>query len=288
MAPSILPPSYRQARASSHLFIFLMTFLIPLVGLMGLVLGLIPALFSQQTSTLPTNWVHAKELALLAKPPSAYHYGDTIGSGQLAGILRYAKEENKRLQALIGTLSLDNQHALPLLRIALKDKDDNVRLLAYALLKRKEHELNKAIRASMSHLSAPSMDERFSHHKALASYFWELANLEASEDAAMLLCSQACEQAQSALALQATDAELQFLLGRLLLRVKRYAEATEAFQRASDYGLDTRKVMPYQAEIAFHEGRFSEISGYLKAMQFADGHVPLEHLAAYWNRGQHG
>ncbi len=41
--------------------------------------------------------------------------------------------------------------------------------------------------------------------------------------------------------------------------------------------------MPFLAEIAFHEQRFSEVGNYLDAVRYADGHLPLDHLAAYWN-----
>lgn len=283
--PSVLPANYRGAHVTSFLFIFSVAFFIPLLGMLGLVFGLIPALWKQQQSEPLTDWLLSPERRLPTQTKNRTR--ETVSPGQLTGILQHAREGNKRLQALITTLSLETQHALPLLRIALKDTDDNVRLLAFSLLKRKENELSEAIRESMSHLNTDSANERFLHHKALATNIWELAHLETASGPALILCDRARTHAEAGLQLQQSDADLQFLLGRILLKGMNYDGARAAFRRANECGIDSRKVMPFLAEIAFHEQRFSDVGSYLEAMQFADGHLPLNHLAAYWNQGKH-
>lgn len=285
--PGVLPANYRAATVASFLFIFSVAFFIPLLGMTGLVFGLIPVLWHQQKPEPLTGWLRSYERRLPARAAAKKRASQTVSPGQLTGILQHASESNKRLQALIATLSLDTKRALPLLRIALKDTDDNVRLLAFALLKRKENELSDAIRESISHLSTASADEQFLHHKALATNLWELAHLETNGGTALLLCDRARTHAEAALQLQQTDAGLQFLLGRILLKGMNYDGARAAFRRASECGIDSRKVMPFLAEIAFYEQRFSEVGSYLDAVQFADGHLPLNHLAAYWNEGKH-
>lgn len=56
-----------------------------------------------------------------------------------------SRNPEKRLEAVFATLKLEDRDAVPLLRRALGDSVDDIRLLAYALLDRKEHRLSERI-----------------------------------------------------------------------------------------------------------------------------------------------
>lgn len=286
--PHVLVKQYPHTTFASYLFFFIVAFFIPFLGLAGLLLAILPTLLKQKPSLFLPNWIHSEEDSLLGENGNIGASKSSIGPGPLIGIIQHVGDENKRLQALIATLSLDTQYALPLLKIALKDTDDNVRLLAYALIKRKENVLNEKINHSLLAVDAEAIDKRFLHLKILATHIWELSQLEAKSSAVDLLYNQAYDYAQKALVLRPTDLELSFLVGRILLQKRQWNDAEKAFEGAIKNGVYFKKIQPYLAEIAFYKHAYGEVKTYLTPLPFTYFYYPLDNMIRYWNKKKYG
>lgn len=285
--PGLLPPRLRQPMLG--LFVFLGTVFMPVLGMLGLLACIVPVLRRQGVLAAPSGgWQHAHSPRLPGQPAQRLAQGGAIlaKGGDLAGQLQHATDPGKRIGALIATLSLDGQQAVPLLRLALKDPDDEVRLLAYALLNRKE----KAVEARMREqhaLTAGDVPERFFlRHKALAHDYWELAHLgDPHGEALVSLCGRAHEHVQAALKLRPQDGGLQFLAGQILLVQMQFDAASEAFVAAQRCGIDARQSAAMLAEIAFRRQRYADVARHLAQAGRGGRQFALDKLSSYWGGG---
>ena len=103
-----------------------------------------------------------------------------FGPGSLEGILRHSPDPETRLRVVLACRSCPSGPAVHLLRLALRDPVDDVRLLAYAVLERKEREIQSRDpercwrngRAA-SGQQRPAAARRATHAQ-LAELYWEL------------------------------------------------------------------------------------------------------------------
>lgn len=274
----LLPPPYRRPALVSGLPVLVVTFFIPVLGMLGWLTCVVPALRHQRPAPPLDSWSHPPSPALPARPAVLRAMGGMLRASELAGPLQYAADPNSRIAALIATLSLEDQYSVPLLRMALKDPEDDVRLLAYALLNRKEKAIEARIRDVSRQLLAKPADQAFLQHKGLAHNYWAFAHLgDPQGSARLLLCARAQEHVQAALRLRPRDGGLQWLLGRILLVQLQFEGAREAFEHARQSGIDARQIQPFLAEIAFLGRRYADVRGHL--MQATPGRASI-----YWER----
>lgn len=279
---ALLPVTYRQPTWAACLFCFIVALCIPLFGMLGLALGLAPALWRQHQGARRFDCLHSNAATLL-NGAICQRQGAAVSDGRVMGVLLSTADRSSRLQALIDTLSLEDQHAVPLLRIGLKDRDDEVRLLAYSLLMRKEKELERRIFNSHGQLAGATEKAAFVLHRALACDYWELARVGSSGSARLFLLDRARVHARAALTLQPTQASLQLLLGRILIEEQQFALAHAAVLDAVAGGVALDKAIPFLAEIAFYQHQFSQIGPLLDVEKAAASRSTLHQLSAYWN-----
>lgn len=281
----LLPPPYRNPAVLSGLPVLGITFFIPVLGMLGWLACVVPALRHPRPVQPPLDdWLHPPVHGLPVRPAGLRAMGGMQRAGELAGPLRHAANPNSRIAVLIATLSLEDQYSVPLLRLALKDPEDDVRLLAYALLNRKEKAIEARIRDLGQQLARVPSDQGFLQHKALAHNYWAFAHLgDPQGSARLLLCTRAREHGQAALRLCPGDGGLQWLLGRILLVQLQLDDADEAFEQARQRGIDPRQIQPFLAEIAFLRRRYADVRGQLTQAK-PGGRLRLNKLSIYWER----
>jgi len=280
----LLPAPYRRTAFWSGLPVLGITFFIPVLGMLGWLACVVPALRHQRPAAVLDDWLHPPAPGLPARPAVQRVMGGMLRASELAGPLRYAAEPDSRIAALIATLSLEDQYSVPLLRLALKDPEDDVRLLAYALFNRKEKAIEARIRDVSQQLRSGGCGPGFLQHKALAHNYWAFSHLgDPQGSARLMLCTRAQEHVQAALRLRPRDGGLQWLLGRILLVQVQLDGAGEAFERARQSGIDARQLQPFLAEIAFLRRRYADVSGCLMQAKPVE-RVQLNKVSIYWER----
>ncbi len=283
---ALLPQALRTPALDARVFVFLGIVFIPVLGMAGFLACLVPALRWPGRAALSSRWQHTRTPGLPEKPAPLPGRAALFKGGDLAAPLQHAADPQKRIHALIATLSLEARQAVPLLRLALKDPDDEVRLLAYALLNRKEKAVEARMRLQQGEPASGAPEPSFLQHKALAHDYWELAQLgDPQGDALISLCRRAHEHVRAALALRPRDGGLQFLAGQILLAQLQFDAASAAFERARHCGTDVRQVAAMLAEIAFHRQRYGDVRRHLAR---ADGVRPPapNKLSTYWSGAQ--
>ena len=281
----LLPASMATPAWACGLFVFMTIIFIPVLGMAGLLGSIVPLLRRRGPQARSVAWQHPQLPDLPSQPDAPRASGSLLGSGDLAGTLQHAKDPRKRTEALIATLALEDAHAVPLLRLALKDPDDEVRLLAFSLLNRKEKAIEARMRARGARAAESEPDQVFVKHKALAHDFWELARLGASQGSTQTaLCDRALEQVQAALQVRPHDGGLHFLRGQILLQARQLDAASEALEAACRCGVDMRQAAPLLAEIAFRKRRYAEVKHHLRRPGRRKAPPALRSASSYWDR----
>lgn len=250
---SLLPPRYQSPPIPSWFFLFAVAFFIPVIGSLGLMAAFLPAtIWPQRVQALgPVVWQHATEPQLLRESSKASL--DLSGrEAWISSILQHSTDAGKRLMAVLATTKLLNRDAIPLLRLALQDSEDDVRLLAYALLDRKEYSISYHIESQEQLLENATADRKATLHQSIAQNCWELVQLQlAQNEIEAHLLKKAQEHLEAALILMPKRAGLYFLQGQISLRQDDLDEAVSAFRHAEQFGIDRSQIETYLAEIHF-------------------------------------
>lgn len=238
---------------------------LPIIG----ALGLLGAVVRPQNLARPAV-SHQFERAAIAALPERITASATphAASGGILGILQHAYNPESRIRAVLATRKLRPQDAVPMLRVALKDPVDEVRLLAYALLDRQEKAIHRRLKDQLEHLATAPPQRSAVLHECIAEDYWELGYLGLAQGAVLQhVLHTAHGHAEQSLRTQSANPPLHFLRGRILLRQDRYREAQAAFERALALGYPRSSLLPYLAELAFVERRFDDVRRYLQEVE---------------------
>ena len=177
---------------------------------------------------------------------------ETLGAGALVARLRFARDLAVRVRAVLATRGLDGARATPLLREALHDRQEDVRLLAYALLEDRERQADATVRGLLAALAIAPASSKAALHDRLAHAYWEHCSQEliAGELEAFAL-GQVLEQLDAAVAAGGATASRWLLRARVLLRQGDAVGARVALDQSWRLGMPARTIEPYVAETRF-------------------------------------
>ena len=184
-------------------------------------------------------------------------------------MLRYCPSPERRLSAVLAVRHLRDEHDAEVLRLALTDTVDDVRLLAYSILDRKEQSFNLRLKSLLDQLPGATADDgvRNRLEKRLAQTHLDMIELGLCRGEVLLyMLLEARKHVDVAMALAPDDRESLFLLGSIALRQNDLLTAEGAFLKAQVMGMSIEKVLPNLAELAFRQQRFSMVTHYLRAI----------------------
>lgn len=261
--------------------------LVPGFCVFGLPAGLIYG--RSPLAEVATDLTMIVETPQLPFKPLQFDAGMSFARGGLFEVLERSVDPDKRLTAVMATNRMRPQMAIPLLKIAMRDAVDDVRLLAYSIKDSHESNINEQIKELTEGLESLAVDsdpesinlEQASSLRSLAFAYWELAYLELAEGEIRKFClSQAIENAEKAL-LVLTDAPTAILLCRAHMALGDTVAADAALYRALEFGVATEVVMPHRAEIAYNEGRYQDIEPVLQPLEEIT-FQNLQEVRDYW------
>lgn len=313
----LLPLPYR-AGALGALLPGVLVLLLPGFGLLGLMLVVIPALhypvyrqertwrriqMPRRPPALPAHLVghvagHVADPdsgpATWPAPGHAAVPGADPGSGSLvlAGekslidIIQSNAPVEHRIAAVMALRQLPTRTAVPILRVALRDPSDDVRLLAYAMLDRRDAALHGRIQHHEAELERDDLSpaERATAHRALARLHWELSYCGLATGAVATRALDSARDHARAVLDAEDDRGILFLLGRILLRQGELRAAEHVLLEAREQGIDDSSVRPFLAEIAFLERRFQHVRTHLQAGGRNGEQRPgiVSHVGRFW------
>jgi hypothetical protein len=278
-----LPQHYRQHQhvAIACSFLFLMQFIMPVLGTLGMYIAFIPSL--RHPGLQAERPIEMHPLPALPYTPGRIPKTPVYSLGGLKAVVKHAKQADKRLSAILSVNQMPDKEAIPILQLALKDPEDDVRLLAYASLDKKENAINDQIHRLQLDLSDPANETTaWSIEKQLAENFWELSYLGLAQGAlrhyALQKAATYAEHSRQKHPQATTDA----FLGKIYLASGKTQQAQAIFEQLLQTNLPPHQIYPYLAEIAFRHRRYQDSEQYMAqlpkkqpAAAYANGRTPL-------------
>ncbi len=280
----LFPPSLRQPRRFLWFLLFGLNFFIPLLGLLSSLVGavagtLFPRLFKRDYF----RRVSSPEYT----PDRPYDMSRMRGGAARARLRDLSLDPAHRVAALMAIASTTTPATGPLLREMLADPVDDLRLLAYGLLDRREKAISERLireRAALADITDP-IEQRATAAR-VAQLFWELVFQDLVQgDMANYALDQARRHALLAIegrGAGAATASAWLLLAKIGLRLRETRGIEDALATAQSLGLPRRTVVPYLAELRFLEGRYADIPALMYDLPQQQSSGTLALVQQYW------
>ncbi len=281
----LLPAKYRTPRAAVLALLFSFAFFIPLVGLAGILLSIVVTLISPRISP-------PQPFAELKSPEYVVSMRNVEPSIRFAGLRQLLLDSGApseiRLKALIVLQNMPGRVAGPMLRKLLGDPADDIRLVAYGMLDAQEKRINTAIQTELDTLGQgadPVMRQKSLRH--IAELHWELVYSGLVQgDVRAHAVSEGLRHLELAQHNATDDAGMWFLRGRLLMARNDSAAARGAFEHSLSCGMQSARVLPYLAEIAFLQRDFAAVRQLLGAVAQQQTTPLTAPVMRFWNGTQ--
>ena len=276
----LMPSRYRGQPIITGVFLFTLQFAIPFIGSVGLVLGMLLALYLPRSSRdIPWQEVDIPELPF---QPIDMDLQVVYSQGGLRQVLREASSTDKRLEALMATRQMNDRDAIEILSEALKDPSDDVRLLAYSMLEQKEKTL--AQRAGTLQQSLQGADDltSVSLQRRLAQVWWEMAYLGLAQGGLRHYYLDSAGKLLRRLVARRSQHNDWRLLGRVELALGNIDNAEEAFRSALAGGSSPELIMPYLGEVAYLRRDFAQVRQHLSACPLERFHPANRPVIESW------
>lgn len=258
----------------------LLIWAMPVVGLLGALLAIIPALFWPKFQ--PKQRWQATAIPSLPFKAREEFKSPLFHDGGLSDVMRYSLDPEQRLWALMATRSIPGDKAIPILQLALRDPVDDVRLLAYSMLDRFESELNQNIEKHLGALKRKEGDENF-HHEVLALAYWELAYLGLAQGGVKLHALNQTLVHLKADTRFASSAESLILAARVSMEQEAYAQAASYLNKARAAGASVERLLLWRAELAFMQRDYASVSELLTELPKSSAQrAPFVDLVRFW------
>jgi hypothetical protein len=154
-----------------------------------------------------------------------------------------------------------------ILKIALSDNDDEIRLYSFSILSKSEDKLSNLIFENLQKLKEKnlSVEEKNKIYQTLGSAYWEFIYLQISDDNLQnYYMNLSKEYFLQAIEVMPDDYESLFNLGKIYVREKNLQKAEEMLLKA--YKWNKGKVILYLAEIYFIKKEYQKTKKLIKEL----------------------
>jgi fumarate reductase subunit D len=278
----LLPLRYREPRAWSLLLLGLACTFVPLLG------GLVVLVSCIWAACYPAS--HADdEMGDVPAPEFVTYLMSRVSHG--GGARLQARLVNTkvaaadRLSALVAIQNMPTRTTGTLLRDLLADPVEDVRLIAYGTLDQAENDVMQRIfHATKTLETAQSEGDRHAINRQLAELYFELIYQNLVQGVVYRhTLEQADRHARAALEIDAGDAALWMIRGRLALTNGAADEAAQYMDRAQSLGFPRERLVPWLAEVEYLRGDYARVSELLASLGNAAALPMLKPVARYWS-----
>ncbi|WP_415794571.1 hypothetical protein [Comamonas aquatilis] len=283
-----VPRGLSQQRLTLVALIALVSFAIPIVGMLGCVAALLALRRSHGRDM-------GRKFPSMQLPEFDQHQLNS-NSRRQTGLRTFlsnpAAPVASRMRAMVALNNVSGRIASPMLRTALTDSSDDLRLLAYSMLDSKEQQISQTIHSEQQALQqaieaegpSPLGPRGVQAAWALSDLYWEMiyqgiAQSDVREHAifqSLHYCLMALEQ-------RPKNALLHLRKGRLMQLTQDYTQAQNAYEMALALGLAPTRVIPYQAEIHFLQHNYSQVQKLMHTLDATQAQPRLRPSIQYWS-----
>lgn len=283
-AGQMLPRPYRFPRRWVWASLFGFNFFVPLIGLAATLIGVF-------AGHLLPQLLQPRVFMNVPRPDYTATGDEGLtrrrGAAARAQLMNPSAPQGARVEALMAVGSTGAPSTGALLRGLLADPNDELRLLAYGMLDRREKEISSGLARERKLLeSAEEIDDRDAVRVIcgrIAQLYWELVYQDLVQgDTAKFAQEQTLIYAERALRDDATDGARWLLIGRVQMRRDDLRAADNALLQALAYGMPRRSVLPYLAQLRFAQRRYDDVRRALLELGGEPGSETLSAMQQYW------
>lgn len=280
----LFPPAYRRPRRWVWASLFGLNFFVPVIGLVVSFVGAIAGtLFPQLLKPTAFRRVAAPEYTATRD----YDLTRLRGGALRARLREQSLPTNARVEALLAIGSAAAPASGAVLREMLTDPADDMRLLAYGLLDRREKSISEQLVRERSVLAAAEEigdrdTARLVHHR-IGQLYWELVYQDLVQgDMQRYALEQALIHTEQSLDGSAADGARWLLIGRIRLKRGELQPARAALGAALEHGMPRRNVLPYLAELRFQQRRYADVRKLMYELGAQPASEQLSALQQFW------
>ncbi len=280
----LFPPAYRRPRRWVWATLFGLNFFVPVIGLVVSFVGVVAGtLFPQLLKPTVFTRVAAPDYTATRD----YDLTRLRGAAVRARLREQNVPATARAEALLAIGAAATPASGAVLREMLADPSDDIRLLAYGLLDRSEKAISEQLVRERSVLAAAEEigdrdTARVVHHR-IGQLYWELVYQALVQgDMQRYALEQALIHIEQALDGSSADGARWLLIGRIHLRRGEIQPARAALEAALQHGLPRRNVIPYLAELRFHQRRYADVRKLMYELGAQPASGQLSALQQFW------
>ncbi|SEQ76336.1 hypothetical protein [Giesbergeria anulus] len=283
----LLPKEQTQPRSAVLALMVLCSYAVPLVGFIGVLAAVLILRYHRPTQTLTL-------FESLQLPEFDQHQRLT-GAFRQTGLGSFLGNRDvpmtSRMRAMVSLQHVSGRVASPLLRNALNDPSEDLRLLAYGMLDSLEQRISRAVDEELQALRIARAREGTARPgprtlkavQHLSDLYWEFIYQDLAQgDLRDYAIAQSLHYCDEVLKLQPKNAPLWLRKGRLLHSLRRFDEAALAYQRCVRLGLPPTRVLPYQAELSFERRDIVRTYMLIAQLDAGDSLPRLRPIIDYW------
>jgi len=189
-----------------------------------------------------------------------------------------------KIKALSTLADSATRESFQIIKVALADRDDQVRLLSFSVIDKMEKQLTHRLHQALNDYEKNKAPLAA---KTIAQLYWELIYYElSSEDLRNYILEAVFKYSSIALSDLPHDPSLHQLLGKAALLKQKYDLAADHFLKAIEFGATRDFIIPYLAEIYFHKGDFPEVKRLIAQAGEIDFNNRLYPIAAMWRHNE--
>lgn len=284
----LMPARYHEPKLLVMLFLFSLCFFIPVLGSLGFVIAEIITVFLPKLS-------FAHDFIRISIPEYQAVHENKKAEFRLGRTQEQLRNRqlplDLRMKALLTIQNRPTRYTANLLREALSDQFDDLRLLAYGILASKEKQISQRIHDVLNTLRTATeqaqAEAAYLAARELAELYWELAYQNLVQGG---MRTYALEQIQlyaaQALQWRETDTGLRMLAGRAHLLAGNLEQAESEFKEAIALGLPAVRVFSYLAEIAYLRRDYMTVRRLIDQHHIESQLPRLRQTTEYWDEGK--
>lgn len=267
VSSSLLPGKFHNRSIQDRLFFFFVPLLIPLAGMTGALMAVIPALYHPRKKQTQ-YFIDARHPGLPYQSSEVQchqhmRFGSLRRTCTLKTLIRSSDAMDERVKAVLATRSLQDPKATQILREALKDSADDVRLLAYSVLDQKETEIRHALQKAAQEVASTNPAPLLAV-KHLACLHRDLVRMDLVQGSGAEALEQKAVAYANLVLEHDRDIDMLLLKGNIFLEQHKLEEATTCFLQAVDAGLERSSIETRLFEIAYLSRDFAKTTAIAK------------------------
>ena len=198
--------------------------------------------------------------------------------------------QHNRLLALTLLSDYRNKAYMATIKQMLKSHDDELRLLSFSVIDRLEQTIHANIHAGKQRLETlpEESDAWYREHQKLAEAYWELIYFELADDTLKrYLADRILMHVSRYESRFGADERSEMLLAKTAFSLEEYSEALRRFWnvvrlRGVNDIAEAANVVPYIAEIYYHQGKYEAVQKLMKHAKKLDFDAKMKSVRELW------